>query len=210
MGIRVISDVHGKKWDYCKIAKEVDFTVQLGDLDFNYDWLYALDADNHKVIAGNHDNYAKMTPEDEKFMYQTPHFLGDFGTYTLGGVEFFFVRGGRSIDEEYRTLGIDYWPEEQLNYHQSYLAIDKYRQIKPRIMITHECPTSIIDYVSKGTTWKGQPIRPSHTANLLQTLFELHQPEIFIFGHHHRHFDMVINKTRFICLPELGYFDLEY
>ena len=31
--LRIIGDVHGKKKQYLKLAKEVEYSVQLGDLD---------------------------------------------------------------------------------------------------------------------------------------------------------------------------------
>lgn len=40
-------------------------------------------------------------------------------------------------------------------------------------------------------------------------MFEMHQPRIWLFGHWHFDFDGVIDGTRFICLGELSYRDLD-
>jgi hypothetical protein len=47
------------------------------------------------------------------------------------------------------------------------------------------------------------------TANLLQAMFEAHQPSVWFFGHHHVRLNEVHDGTRFQCLPELGSFDMQ-
>lgn len=49
----------------------------------------------------------------------------------------------------------------------------------------------------------------SQTRTMLQKMFEEHKPELWIFGHHHKSKDEVINGTRFICLDELETFEIE-
>lgn len=43
----------------------------------------------------------------------------------------------------------------------------------------------------------------SITRNLLQSMFEEHQPKLWLFGHHHRSKRKEINGTEFICVKEL-------
>jgi len=77
------------------------------------------------------------------------------------------------------------------------------------LMLSHECPTSIIDMIAGFKTWDGEPIRPSMTANVLEQMFEEHKPLLWVFGHHHKVFDMVVEGTRFVCLPELACLDFD-
>lgn len=203
--IRLISDVHGKTSEYLKLLQGVDFSIQLGDLGFDYEFLNVLDPNKHRVLGGNHDNYAE---ENGIFIKQTPHFLGDFGVHTVGEKSFFYVRGGRSIDLRYRVEGRDWWRGEEIKYKQAFECIEFYSKVKPDYVISHECPASIIKPVFGEKLWDGELIKPSMTANLLQLLFDVHQPTHWFFAHHHKNIDQTINGTRFICMEELGFTDL--
>jgi hypothetical protein len=39
-------------------------------------------------------------------------------------------------------------------------------------------------------------------------MLEAHRPSLVIFGHWHMARDRIIDRTRFICLPELGWIDI--
>lgn len=47
------------------------------------------------------------------------------------------------------------------------------------------------------------------TSDGLQAMFEIHQPDIWIFGHHHKSIDTIVNGTRFICLKEADYITID-
>ena len=49
---------------------------------------------------------------------------------------------------------------------------------------------------------------PSSTSNLLQQMWQLHQPDLWIFGHYHNTRALKAEGTVFICLDELAYIDL--
>lgn len=205
--LRFIGDVHGFAKKYLELIPQAEFSIQLGDLSYEYSFLNHVDSSKHKVLAGNHDNY---TSENGIFIHQTPHFLGDFGKLEIPFLSsIFFVRGARSIDASQRPCWIDYWKEEELSYAQGMQALDFYEKENPKIVISHECPESIIDYISRGKTWNGELIRPSSTANLLQNMLEIHEPDLWVFGHHHINFDQKINNTRFVCVDILDVFDIE-
>lgn len=205
---RIIGDVHGKITEYIALARQAKYSVQLGDLGFDYSLVReTLDPACHRVLGGNHDNYE--ADGEGKFIHQPPHFLGDYGSYTVPGIgKLFFVRGANSIDKRCRKEGVDWWPAEEMRYSKARKALQKYAEAKPDFMITHECPKRVLDYVSPGKTWWGQPIAPSMTANLLDQMLEIHQPKYWYFGHHHNDWSMQINGTNFCCLAELSYADL--
>lgn len=207
--LRIIGDVHGKMKDYFAKARIAQYSVQVGDLSTRPGDYFLLEDNlnpaNHRVVAGNHDCY---TENNGKFVYQPDHFLGNFGThYIEGWGEFFYLRGGHSIDWETRTIGLDWWSAEQLSYDDCCLALDFYNANKPEFVITHECPTSVIDSISTLKMFDGKIILPSMTSRLLQTMLELHQPKTWVFGHHHKQKVIRAGKTTFYCLEELGTLD---
>ena len=154
MKLRIIGDVHGKFQDYIALTKECDYSIQVGDMGFDYSELRVLSKDDHKFIGGNHDNYDKY--------YGSPHALGstitigmgkDFGIATHGGLDFFFLRGGFSIDWKQRQKSFlmggakSYWDNEELSMEEMEMALWQYQKMKPDVVITHECPRSISQYV---------------------------------------------------------------
>ena len=207
--LRLIGDVHGKFDEYIATASQAEYSIQLGDLGFNYEPLKVLDPSKHRVIGGNHDNYEWS--DTEGFIHQSDHFLGEYGVHNVPGVsQFFYLRGGRSIDRKKRVEGRSWWPKEEISYAEGMKALEKYKEIKSEVVLSHECPSSIIDMLAGTKTWDGVPIRPSMTAELLQNFYEAHQPKLWVFGHHHLWFDQILETgTRFICLPELAFLDIE-
>ena len=119
-----------------------------------------------------------------------------------------FIGGALSVDKEWRTKDFDWWEDEELNIVELNEMINKYEAAKPRIMVTHEVPDAI------ATTMQAMSGRqkldwPSRTRQAFDTMFQLHKPEIWIYGHWHYSFDHVILGTRFKCLAELETFDME-
>jgi hypothetical protein len=193
--ITLIGDLHGKYKRYHEIIREKDrhpYTVQLGDFGFDYTTLDNVDPKNHVFIGGNHDNYDKATG--------VPHYLGDYGyTVNFNGIDFFYYRGAYSIDRIYRTIGIDWWEQEQLNIEGFMKARELYRQVKPDVVLTHDCPESLVPYLLSPDA----RIYQNNTSWALQELFNIHQPKFWRFGHYHRKWRKVINGTDFRCLDEL-------
>lgn len=197
MSLTIIGDVHGKYDKYYQIIEKHPFTIQLGDFGFKYDTLKNLDPNNHKIIGGNHDNYDKIK--------DVPHYLGDYGFTTVGGVSFFYYRGAYSIDRQHRTIGIDWWSNEENNIDTFLKARELYREVKPDVVLTHDCPESVSLYLLSPYAKIYQNI----TGWALQELFSIHQPKIWRFGHHHNSWNMTINGTDFRCLNELEIEDID-
>jgi predicted phosphodiesterase len=196
---RLIGDCHGKYEQYLSLAQEAEYSLQLGDLGFDYSCLKQVDPAKHRCLAGNHDNYDNM---------QTKHWLGDYGIYEVPNIgNIFFIRGGRSIDRGYRKPGIDWWEDEELSYQKMQEALTLYTEVKPDFVVSHECPGSIIDLAFGAKTWDGEFLKPSMTAKLLDAMWQGHSPKIWFFGHHHKEWSDNMRGTQFHCLPELGVFD---
>lgn len=214
--LRIIGDVHGKFQDYIALTKGCDYSIQVGDMGFDYSELRAINQDNHKFIGGNHDNYDKY--------YASPYVvrgaqLKDYGIATHGGLNFFFLRGGFSIDWKQRQKSYlmggakSYWDNEELSMEQMEMALWQYQKMKPSIVITHECPRSISQYVGDNKILEMFGYNPQRfttkTSELLEMMFQSHQPKRWYFGHYHNNWASEINGTQFRCIDELSYAELE-
>jgi predicted phosphodiesterase len=197
MIVRIIGDVHGHTLQYLELIKDVPYSIQLGDMGYDYTELYDIDPDNHKVVAGNHENFNKLTP----------HFLTGFGQLQLGGLDFFYVHGAFSVDYKMRTHGIDVFDEEEIDWDGLKMLVDSWPELKPKIVVSHTCPADLIKYVGC-PYWAAKGVGPSRTANALQVCWEAWQPEQWFFGHYHKSFDEKMNGTHFHCLDELEVYDL--
>jgi len=191
MEITIIGDVHCKIDKYFNIIQNIKKSIQVGDFGFRkeHEWhLQNIDSSNHKIVFGNHDDYNFL---NEKHSLKNWSYENNI----------FTIRGAESIDRYRRTEGVDYFSNEELNYTEFDEVIENYINIKPKIVISHDCPksicTSLFGIHDKNITRSG-----------LDALFEIHKPDIWIFGHHHRSINTNILKTNFICLKELETYKL--
>ncbi len=183
----VIGDVHTKIEMYYEILKKHNFqkSIQVGDFGFKRAHQWHLDnlTDDHKVNFGNHDDYNFL---NEKYSCGNFSFSNDIMT----------IRGANSIDRYNRIENTDWFSNEELNYNEMGLCIDSYIENKPKIVISHDCPDeickSLFGIYDKSITRKG-----------LQSMFEIHKPDLWIFGHHHESKNVNILGTQFVCLNEL-------
>ena len=77
-----------------------------------------------------------------------------------------------------------------------------YEKIKPSIVVAHECPSEVKRSVVTNT----MKIRvTSKTEELLQNMIEIHRPDCFIFGHHHKKKEINIGGTEYVCLDSLSF-----
>ena len=105
MPLRVIGDVHAQidftlgrdKASYLDILSGCEFSVQVGDMgdeEAYKELIEHVDPKFHRFFAGNHDHYP----------FLPSHSLGDFGSKSIGGINFFFVRGHGPETKS------NYWP----------------------------------------------------------------------------------------------------
>lgn len=227
--VRLIGDVHGKYDKYLPLTKGAEYSLCVGDIGFNYSYLTRhLNPEKHKIIGGNHDCYNTADcPNCNKsgcdncegrgyvFSDLSQHFLKDYGVYQIPEFDpIFYVRGAWSIDQAWRHSGISWWKDEELTYQQCDNAICKYQELKPSFMVTHTVPQSIIPYIPFGKIF-GDKIYNNRTEQMLDNMYEYHQPVHWVFGHWHVDWRKWIEhpktgkKTEFICLKELGHADFE-
>lgn len=187
----IIGDVHGRINNYWMLTRHTE-SLQVGDFGFKkqHDWFIEnMDITKHKINFGNHDYIPYKYME---------HSTGDFG-YENG---IFTVRGAASIDKSHRIEGRDWFRDEELTYREGVAALDKYEEIKPEIVVTHDAPQRVVDHHWSHIT------ESSMTRKLLDEMFEIHQPTLWFFGHHHQSKNEFMDGTNFICLAELETYTL--
>lgn len=214
---RIIGDIHGKFYDYEVECLKKTFrhntdtvpthSIQVGDFGigfFSEYWheqtaKWQTENPTHRFIRGNHDNLTKCIG--------MPGFVAD-GTVEK---DVMYIGGAYSIDHALRTEGVDWWRDEELTISQLHTLIDVYSEVKPRVMITHDCPTQVAwdMFLSKGDAVTGNVQIKSRTGEALQAMFDIHKPELWFFGHWHYTRSAYIHETRFQCLGELDYVDVD-
>lgn len=219
MKLRIVGDIHGKFNEYSFYNLGVGRTrhmgdpvppensVQVGDFGIGFyspywhesvrDWMNKYPG--HRFIRGNHD--------DPAMCKTMPGYIAD-GTIEN---DVMYVGGAWSIDREWRTEGKDWWPDEELSIDELNKIFDLYVKHRPRVMITHDCPTHVSYemFISKGDGLVNTPHIQTRTAQAFQAMFEEYQPEEWYFGHWHYTRQMKLYGTKFQCLGELDYVDIE-
>ena len=196
--IRFIGDIHGDFPWYLNNIKDVENSIQVGDfgLGFGDDPLEYRNPDytkNHRFIRGNHDN-----PEQCRLH---PNWIAD-GTIENGIA---FIGGASSIDRQWRTPGLNWWPDEEISLFQHTLIRERVVIEKPHTIVSHDCPLEIIPMLF-------QNVLPFHSQTqfcLQEILVSCSSIKTWIFGHFHMSRDMVINGVRFVCLGINQHKDLE-
>lgn len=206
--MRFIGDVHGDVLKYMSLTDGSTESVQVGDFGIgfglDYDSIDRFHADGrHKFIRGNHD--------DPALCLKRPGFIKD-GTCDAAR-KIMYVGGAWSIDWVRRVSYMDrggpacWWKDEELSEEELGLIGTEYAKFRPKIMVTHDAPTSVANEFFIKPFHKKQFI--TRTAEALDKMFRAHQPDVWLFGHWHEDVDEVIHGTRFICLGINNYIDLE-
>lgn len=215
MKTRLIGDIHGMVNDYktYSIGNFDGRTIQLGDFgiglggsDYWHESINAFHSDGtHRFIRGNHDHPARCKSEM-------------VGYIPDGTVEddVMFIGGAWSIDNPAaepgwyrRTAGVDWWFDEECSDEQFETMFETYKQVKPRVMITHDCPASVSYPMFWGSGFLKGRVYPNRTSKWFDKFFEAHQPDFHFFGHWHKTMVFKQHKTWFICLGELDYIDVD-
>jgi hypothetical protein len=222
--LRIIGDVHGQihtddllpgqSRSYLDLIAGAAYSIQVGDMGDGESYallLQHVDAAHHRFFPGNHDHYNQLPPD---------HCLGDFGVMSWGDVDFFFLRGAASVDKDIlvrlgRQQGRTLWfAEEELTEERMQVAEQVYLRARPNIVLSHDAPTDIAWLAWSNARRFSPPnqkavFQPSRTNAFLARLLELHPPRLWVFGHYHRDWRYLENKTLFVCVGELSYIDIE-
>lgn len=196
----LVGDVHGNHSALGKILHATeDEVICVGDLGIGFPGIGSRPffRANFKFIRGNHDK-----PEDCR---NHPQHLGDYGM--CKGI--FFIGGARSVDQDQRVEGRDWWRDEQLSYADLEKALEIYVVNKPEVVISHDCPWEMqwemCMAVRKAMPWTacfGDP-REYPTTVMMDEMLRIHRPKQWVFGHWHLPFQIEKEGTLYRCLGEL-------
>ena len=189
--MRFVGDIHGDMNSYLNIIHGIDESIQVGDYGIGF-VENPIITNNHRFIRGNHDNPSLCK---EQINYIPDGYIEN---------DMMFMGGALSIDKEYRTIGIDYWDDEELSISQLNDMIDLYDANRPSIMVTHEAPESILYHFNRSI----YPIH-SRTRAALDAMWNIHKPKLWICGHWHFPFDKIVDGCRFIVLDINCHIDID-
>jgi hypothetical protein len=211
---RLIGDIHGMVNDYKAYAidKFEGPTIQIGDFGIGFGqgdyWHESVDdyhtRGGHRFIRGNHDN-----PDMCKTMS---------GWIKDGTVEndVMFIGGAWSIDNPAappgwyrRTAGYNWWFDEECSDEQFEQMFETYKTVKPRVMITHDCPAKVSYPMFWGSGFIKGPVYPNRTSDCFDRFIDAYEPEAWYFGHWHKTMAHKHGRTMFQCIGELDYIDVE-
>lgn len=207
MRVLFIGDAHGRLVGLKQVlavhkAFSYDLAIQVGDLGAGFkgvDTRLLLEEENFCFIRGNHDS-----PEVCRNM---PSYLGDYGMIDHPwNLDLFFMSGAMSIDAHLRTEGVSWWRDEELSHRDCERAITLYEARKPQIVVTHDCPEEVAKIVLN----EPRGVLKSVTTSALQTMLDIHQPKIWLFGHYHVDMKFRHMGCEFICLNELGTYSVDF
>ena len=185
--IRFVGDIHGDTYVLYRACSTTDGPViQVGDFGVGFidlpSWLKTSDL---LFIRGNHDDPGRCR--------EIPNWIPD-GFYAPL-TQMMFVGGAWSIDQAYRIPGLSWWPEEELNDRQFEQIFEVYAKERPRVMVTHDFPHSVI-----ANKFNHLRIRATRTSTWLDSFLVEHQPELWVGGHWHKSVDWHHGDTRFRIL----------
>jgi hypothetical protein len=127
---------------------------------------------------GNHEDHWQLQYRESDEIMPGVFYQPRGSTLTLpDGRTILFMGGAHSIDKSVRTLGVDWFPDEVIKYHDFENLPDK----KIDIVVSHTCPKQFLPYLGK-TDW-GKTTDPSVVA--LGQIFEMYNPKLWYFGHWH-------------------------
>lgn len=204
----VAGDIHGSQWnikDLFDLAKETDCTKILSVGDFGYfpnlpevvgylNLCSALVQDTGIELAfvdGNHENHERLN-----------QFSGD-SRIVWPGIEWLYrgkifenicsMGGAYSIDKQYRTQGVDWFPGERICMNDYYSILGK----SCEILLSHDCPLGLpFGFKDEFETKANR--------NILREIVLEMKPRIIIHGHFHKFhntfFDFGYGKVRVIGL----------
>lgn len=202
-----IGDIHGRFKYYLELIKNMTHTptIQVGDMGMGFPTYATPDWNGeHYFIRGNHDNPAVCKAH--------PKYLGEYGYNEK--LDVFYAGGADSIDKMWRTEFLTWWRDEQMDYRTfDTKVIPLYEKVRPRVVVTHTCPETVrVKLLEKDFTgWEdvARENGPPVTELALQTMFEVHQPDLWVFGHYHKAWKKRMDGTLFVCVNSMTTFETE-
>lgn len=158
------------------------------------------------VVDGNHDDHVTLfeadeTPDPDGFVtvFNRIKHVPRGHRWEWGGVSFLGLGGAISLDREWRTLWVDYWPQEAITMGQAArVALGG----RADVMVCHDAPTCVdVPNIPPKEMWPVVPMRDADQNRwLLQRVIEQVTPRIFVHGHFHSNYCKLVDGTWYIGL----------
>lgn len=204
--IYITGDTHGsidirklnkRYFDDSTLTKN-DFLIICGDFGLVWDnspeeqfWLNWLNEKNYTTlfIDGNHENHSLLNSypveiwnggKIHKIRDSVFHLMRG-QVFTINNHTFFTMGGAASVDKNWRTPGISWWPEEMPNEGEYTEAIQNLRTYNHEVdyIITHTAPTSIVNQLIPEI----KP--PDRLTDFLEDIKKSVKYKHWYFGHFH-------------------------
>jgi Icc-related predicted phosphoesterase len=222
-----VGDIHGKfatlgyLIDYYSI--ENAYIIQVGDFGMgfrasNYYKLHAFprlntklkDKNNHLfAIRGNHDDPSYFKEVNNPFDNSNITLLPDYSELEICGKKLLFVGGAVSVDRWTRTPLKNYWEDEAFQLRRDF----NFKQYD--IVVTHTRPPISGAFLGfdkvQGWIWEDADLKNDliEEGDLVNVLYELTKPTLWVFGHFHQSLTIQHENTKFKCL-DINEFWSEY
>lgn len=185
----LISDVHGDKELLTHLINnsKTNEIILLGDIGFGFgiDMEVFTQFGDRKfiIIQGNHDNGDLM-----KYMPNIVTYNTNYGFHYDHDQKILYIPGALSYDKSQRTIGIDWWENEEMRYEQLMNLLDFFYLNKQEIktIISHDTPESIYLKFFDSTT-------RSRTNQCLDLLFDNIIGEDLSINWYHGHLHIPYN-----------------
>lgn len=202
MKVLIVGDIHAEFGALNKLInqKNPDLVLSCGDFGYwpnfkNISQLSDIKLGKSKIMwcDGNHENFWELKKRESDEIVPNVIYMPRGSTYDLpDGRRIMFFGGADSIDKNYRTLGIDWFPEEIITQKDIYDLPDK----KIDIFITHTCSNEI-----KNKLLHLNPLKINDPSNdALSYLWNKYRPSMWFFGHWHNFVQGNYEKTRWWAL----------
>lgn len=230
MRIAVAGDWHGNAgWaeqviDYAA-ENDATFIVHVGD--FGY-WVNSkntrsflgrvnarLSATNLALgfLDGNHEDHSRLAEWNVVGgeLVQVPDYphIGYFPRgyrWEACGKTFMAVGGAHSIDRQWRTPNVDWWPEEYINAEQEEYAS---REGNVDVIFSHDCPDGVdipgIEPPGLSRVWPvGDQFTSHEHRKVLGRIVDATKPKVLIHGHYHVGYEASREGVRVVGLEPDG------
>jgi Icc-related predicted phosphoesterase len=142
------------------------------------------------VTPGNHEDYVRIEATEiaaDGFQhYRENILLAPRGhRWEWHGRSFVSLGGANSIDREHRSVGINWWPEEQISLGDVYRSIEGGHA---DIMITHEAPrgVQVLRHGESDHGWSGAGLAYARlSSDVIRQAVDHIKPDILFHGHYH-------------------------
>ena len=195
--------------DHIKKNKTLDIIV-CGDFGYwpNFE-KYSLDKINTYggrvqiyFCPGNHENWWSLPKTNEITEVHENIFYCPFGsTKKFNGNNILFCGGAESTDKNVRSIGYDWFPEEVISL-QDMENLPKNNIDPIDVVISHTYPKIIEEKLRVEWLYTNKNNDPS--CKLLDYVFNMYNPKLWIFGHLHVSRTINYEGTKFVCLNQIG------